>query len=102
MNLPASEELEIVSSVVFERVDGELVLLELETGSYYGLNEVGALIFQALEQKAELAQVIDELALRYEVPPDRIEADCANLIDGLLQAGLVRRRAAEEHVDSKV
>lgn len=97
MNLPPSEELEVKSSVVFERVDGELVLLELETGRYYGLNEVGALIFQALEQKTELAQLVDQLAVRYEVPRGQIEADCANLIDGLLRAGLLRRRTAGEH-----
>lgn len=92
MNLPCLEKLEILPSVVFEEVRGDLVLLELETGSYYGLNEVGALIFRALERQSALGSVVDELHARYAIPRENLEADCASLIEGLLHAGLVRQR----------
>lgn len=92
MRVPSLEDLEIIPSVVFEEVDGELVLLELETGSYYGLNEVGASIFRALERGLALTSVVDDLHARYGVPREDLETDCAKLIEGLLQAGIVRRR----------
>jgi hypothetical protein len=48
--------------VVYETVEGETIVVNLETGSYYDLNEVGGYIFSAFEHGATIEEVAGSLA----------------------------------------
>ncbi len=81
---------EIPASVLYRRVQQDVVLLNLETEQYFALDEVGANIVTELTQKP-IDEAIDTLLALYEVEPDVLHRDVQNLIAALMQAGLLER-----------
>jgi len=68
---------------------GERVLLHLESGVYYGLNEVGSHIWEALTETTTLQEVVTRLEDIYDVERSVLEDDVLDLVTDLLDAGLV-------------
>ena len=79
--------------VIFRALGTEAVVLNLESGTYFGLNSVGTRIWLLLEQH-DLASACEQLQTEYEAPPERIEADVLALVDSLEDKGLIERRSA--------
>jgi hypothetical protein len=75
---------------VFRDLDGEAVVLNLSTGIYFGLNEVGTRIWQLIDQFGELAAVHESLLREFEVDPDTASRDLIDLVAQLADRGLVR------------
>lgn len=76
--------------VLFQEVGDETVLLDLASESYFGLNPVGARIWQLIGDGATLQLVFDALVAEFEAEPERIRGDLLALVDELARAGLVR------------
>jgi hypothetical protein len=72
-------------------LDGESVILNLQSSSYFGLDPVGTRIWQLLEQHGRLALVLEELVKEYDAPADTIARDLVELVTEMLQQGLVVR-----------
>ncbi len=79
---------EIPASVLYRKVEKEVVLLNLETEQYFALDEVGAEIVTQLTQEP-MDKALETLLDLYEVEPDVLCRDVQNLIDALVQAGLL-------------
>lgn len=72
--------------------DGELVLLDLAKGSYYGLDALGARVWNALMVGRTVADIVAEVAPEYEVERDVLERDLVDLVRDLAEKGLVETR----------
>jgi len=72
----------VPDGIVFQNLHDELVLLNLHTGVYFGLNAVGARIWQLIQahQQAPLNNVLDALVDEYDVRPDRCTGDLLKLV----------------------
>lgn len=77
--------------VAFRRIDGEFVLLHLETGHYYGLDGAGASIWEGLGEPRTGAELAAKLGEEFDAGPERIEADVAAFLALMESRGLVRR-----------
>jgi ornithine carbamoyltransferase len=78
------------SETVFaQEVDGEMVLLDMESENYFGLDEVGTAIWHAMQEKETLHEVLDTLLEQYEVEAEVLERDLSNFVTKLLESGLV-------------
>ncbi len=75
--------------VVFRELDGEAVILNLETGLYFGLNEMGTRIWQLIEAHGEVRRVFDALREEFDVADDRLRDDLLALVEQLRDKGLV-------------
>lgn len=73
---------------VFRDLNGEAVILDLASGTYYGLNPVGTRIWQLIERHGRLDVVLDELCREYDAAPDAIERDVFGLVASLADARL--------------
>jgi hypothetical protein len=73
---------------IFRDLDGEAVILHLESGTYFGLNAVGTRIWQLIERDGRLTAVLDALRAEYEAPPDVLERDLLELVERLVEARL--------------
>ncbi len=62
-------------------VGGEEIILGLESSVYYGLNSVGARIWQLVQKPITVDQIADVLTAEYEV--DKVE--CMEAINNFLQ-----------------
>ena len=74
-------------------VGGETVILGLTAGRYYGLDAVGARVWQLLQTPSPVAAVRDAIVTEYEVEPERCEADLLALLQKMVDAGLVEVRS---------
>ena len=71
------------------QLDGEVVLLNLHQGTYYGLDEVGAYIWNSMQQARPVAEIHQDLLRHYDVEPELCAHDLLNLLNQLEQAGLI-------------
>jgi hypothetical protein len=69
-------------------LDGEVVMLSLETNRYYGLNSVGSRIWEILAQPMTLAAVCDILLQEYTVTRAQCEREVIALAKKLLDEKL--------------
>jgi hypothetical protein len=76
--------------VVSREVGGELILLDLESATYFGLNEVGSRIWALLAQADSLRGVCDAIEREYAAPRERLEHDLLDLVTTLRRKGLVQ------------
>ena len=83
-------EYQIPPNVLFREVDGQLVLLNLETEQYFGLDEIGADMIRRITETT-MDDAIAALTSSYDVDPDRLRADLRELVDSLLEAELLDR-----------
>ena len=79
-------------SVFAQEVDGEMVLLDMNSENYFGLDEVGTTIWQAMQEKKKLQDVYDAMIEQYEVAPDVLERDLLEFAEKLRDNGLIEIR----------
>ena len=79
MNLSLKDSLAIRPEVVFRELGDEAVLLNLKTGTYFGLDPVGANIWRLIVQHGSLARVLKAMLEEYEVEPQTLERDLLEL-----------------------
>ena len=72
----------------------EAVILDLKSGVYYGLDEVGARIWALIQEPRVVNEVRDVLLQEYEVDADRCEPDLVAFLRELADQGLVEVRDA--------
>jgi hypothetical protein len=79
----------IAEGVVFNRVGDELVLLDLNRGVYYGLNPIGARVWQLLAEGVAEGELTDRLYDEYDAPREMLAADLEMLLAELRGCGLL-------------
>ncbi|HKX11300.1 MAG TPA: PqqD family peptide modification chaperone [Stellaceae bacterium] len=91
-----SDELTLSSTVqwssdqIAATVDREIVILSVERGSYYGLDEIGSEIWQQLVNPIRVGALCDALAANYDADRGTIEHDVLVLLKGLAAEGLIQ------------
>ncbi len=76
-------------SLMSSEVDGELVMMDVDKGTYYGLDPVAARIWAAIAEPARLGDVCSSLVERYDVDHDTCAAEVLAFVGQLRDAGLV-------------
>ncbi|MCD6352720.1 MAG: PqqD family protein [Proteobacteria bacterium] len=82
--------------IAWRVVEEDSVLLNLDTGYYYTLNEVGRFLWESLDGKKELSAIHKEILDHYDVDPETAKSDILELIDNLLKEGLVEIHESPE------
>jgi hypothetical protein len=87
MNL--SDKVSVPTQVMARTVGDETVILDLASGTYFGLDPVGARMWQLMSDGQTLATICDTLLEEYEVTREALEGDLLRLTDELQGKGLV-------------
>ena len=82
--------------IVHETIDGEVVLIDLETGAYYNLIGVGADIWAGIVQNASRRQLIAVLASRYATDVETMAAAVDALVDEMVAEEIVAEEIVAE------
>ena len=72
-------------------VNSEVVLLDIDEGNYFGLEDAGARLWNLLEHPRDSQWLLEQLERDYGVSPDLAKADVFELLDQMLQTGLVSK-----------
>jgi hypothetical protein len=70
----------------------EFVILNLQDGVYYGLEEAGARVWALLQSPVAVRTICDALVSEYDVEPERCARDIRSLLGDLASRGLVEVR----------
>lgn len=71
-------------------LQGEAVVLNLQSGTYFGLNPLGARIWELIQKPAKVSFIRDELLKEFRVDPCQCEADLLSFLKQLQANDLIR------------
>jgi hypothetical protein len=74
---------------VFNEVDGELVMMNIETGSYASMNETGKSIWEALEENKSVESVLNTLTEEYDISLETAQKDVVPFLDQLIEQKII-------------
>ena len=84
-----SMRVSVPTDVLVRELDCESVLLNLESESYFGLDEVGTRMWSALKTTGSIEAAYEAVLAEYDVDPERLRHDLMELIGKLVEHGLV-------------
>jgi Coenzyme PQQ synthesis protein D (PqqD) len=84
----------VSSHQVSTTLGNECVILELQAGTYFSVNDVGTAVWNYLQQPRLVSDVIAHIVTKYEVSADQAEAEILSFLQNLVDKGLV---IVEEH-----
>jgi len=84
-----SSTVRIHPQIILRQVQDEAVLLNLDDGTYYGLNPVGARMLEVLHESADIGAAHRTLLEEYNVDPDQLRRDMEHLIRDMQARNLV-------------
>jgi hypothetical protein len=70
-------------------LEGEVIILHLGAGTYFGLDGVGARVWELLREPRSFAAVLDAVTAEFEVERPRCEEDLRRLLEQMVERGLV-------------
>ncbi len=78
-------------SIVQSKIGEEVVMLDMESGFYFGLNSVASVIWGLLANEIGFEELIDQLMAQFEVERFLCETDTKELLDQMLEKNIIRR-----------
>ena len=93
MPLSLDDVLTIAPDVMFSHLNDEAVQLDLKSGPYFGLNEVGARTWQLILEHGRLSRVLEALLEEYAGARDAIERDLMELATELVARQLAATKS---------
>jgi hypothetical protein len=87
--LSIASAVHVTDDVLFNDLQGEVVLLNLKTGIYFGLDPVGTRAWQLIQDHGLLGPVKDAMLQEYEVSAEDLWEDLRDLVTRLADSGLV-------------
>lgn len=85
-----TRSLQISPDALYQEIGGEVVILDLASSSYFGLDAVGMRVWQLLQEISDQQVIIELMLAEYDVAPEQLQQDVENFLQSLIDAGLVR------------
>lgn len=87
--MPKGAVYRLTERLAFEVIEGEAVVLSLETSEYFSLNRTGTCAWEVLAAGGTPDDAAEAVSGRFDVPVNRAASDVAQLIHQLVEAGLL-------------
>jgi hypothetical protein len=75
--------------LLFNQIDGEVVMLSIENSEYYGMDRVGSRIWELLEQPVQFSKLIATLLEEYEVTEEKCREDTLAFLGRLAEKNII-------------
>ncbi len=89
MILP-SDLIEANPNLMMADLEGEAVLLDMESGRYFGLNEVGTSVWVLIKEAKPVSEIIAALKSEYDIDAARLERDILAFLEAMKSRQLVQ------------
>lgn len=70
-------------------MDGEAIMINLSTGVYHSMSKVGALVWELIERRYSLEEIVKTITATFDVFAGEVQADVESLVAELMQENLV-------------
>ena len=88
MSISSDSTFVVSSDVLISQLDGESVLLDLKSGTYFGLGEVGTRVWDLLATGHPIDKAHELLVTEYDVDSNTLREDLESLVESLVEHGL--------------
>ena len=88
-NFSLVSSIKISDDVISRNLQGESVLLNLKTGTYYGLDLIGSKTWQFIEKHQSLQKVHDLLIKEFDVTEEQCAKDLLGFVSSLHEKKLI-------------
>ncbi|PWC88154.1 hypothetical protein TSH100_08390 [Azospirillum sp. TSH100] len=85
-----SSVVSINADLLSTEIEGEFVMMDMDSGRYFNLDRIGSVIWKTLEQPREVADLCRFLGEHYEAPAEVIERDVLDLLQQMADRKLIR------------
>lgn len=79
----------VPDGVLTRELQGEMVVLDMRSERYYGLDETGTEMWKAVTTSDTIQGAYDALLEHYDIDPDTLRADLERLVTELAGHGLL-------------
>jgi hypothetical protein len=79
----AKGRVRVPASTLYRELQGETVLLQLDSGEYFGLDETATRIWQLIVEKGDLDAVAAAMVEEFDVEPAILAQDLSRLVEEL-------------------
>jgi hypothetical protein len=76
-------------------VDTEVVILDLQNSTYYGLDPVGAYIWSLMQRATSVRELRDAMLKKYEVDELRCERELLDFLQTMHSEGLIEVQSTQ-------
>jgi hypothetical protein len=76
--------------IIAAEADQDLVMVNIASGFYYGVSDVGRAIWEAIEQPKKVSDLIDDLTAAYNVDKSKCEEETLSFLGDLLTERLLQ------------
>ena len=87
--IESSSTVVVSPNQVSTALGNDTVILGADAGQYFGLNEVGARVWELVQQPVSVSAICDVLCAEYEVDKEVCERDVLELLNELSTNGLL-------------
>jgi len=88
-NITLQSNIQRNPGMVTSNLDGEIVMMSVENGEYYGLDEIGTRIWQLMEHPIVIENLINCLTNEFEVEREECEEDTIEFLEDLHSRNLI-------------
>ena len=99
MTISFADRVKVPDDILISTLQSESVILNLNSESYFGLDEVGTHILSVLSTSNSIQAAYDVLLDEYEVDAEVLRQDLASLIERLAEQGVVLITRADVTAD---
>ena len=75
---------------VAAEMDGEVMMMNIDTGKYFALNEVASFIWDRLMVPLSLRQICEVVQVEFDVTPETCERDVKKFVESMVRDGLLQ------------
>lgn len=90
MEVSFEQRVRAAEHVLVRELEGESVLLNLDSENYFGLDDVGTRMWSVLTTSDTVQESFDVLAREFDVSAEQLRTDLTRLIEALIEHGLVQ------------
>lgn len=87
--------------LVATEMDGDLVMMSIERGEYYGLNAVASRIWELLEAPMRVKELCNQLTREFEVDGEQCRLEVMTFVNELFENEMIRRTDQDEKTSAK-
>ena len=88
--LTLADHVVVADAVMSRELDNETVLLDLDTGIYFGLDPVATDMWRAIQSTGALQDVYEAVCAQYEAEPAVLQSDLLHFVNQMLAKGLLQ------------
>ena len=76
-------------SIPATELDGELMMMSVDSGEYYAINEIGSSVWGLIEEPKSVSELCSQLREQFEVDADECIADVLEFLAKATELGII-------------